>query len=215
MELKDIEQIKKIHDSVLIIDEIREYMDSYQSMSKKTRFVSNLCRDLGKQSCDFYFSDQNANAAPTRIQDNVQIYLYPQFDEKSLWCYVYAFWGQYSFYLKDPFTYFAFYAPDYWDYYDTMQKIEEYCLKFDAKTPAYQYMIWAMRNGYPAINVKSADLDFWNTTEGRGEVELVLRGWTTKRPAERSAAKQSVLVFTHTRLKFNPNQKSRMRKSYS
>jgi len=161
--LKDIEILKEVRQCNVIIDEIRRYMDSYLSRSQKTRFISNLCADLGKQSCNFRFSDQHYNAAPTRIRANVQCYAYPQYDENSDWVRVYLFWSIWDYLEVNPFFYFGFYAPDYWDYYDTTHKVEDYRMKFKVKRHAYKFLIWASAN---KLEPNRENMEYWNTVEG-------------------------------------------------
>lgn len=179
MFMNDVEIIKEMEYASLFLDEIRRYIDSYMSTGMKTRFISNLVADLGKQSCDFYFSDQHYNAAPPRVKVNLNMVAMPEYDEDSQWVTVYLFHSLDDFVYMNPFFYFGFYAPDYWDYYNTREKIEDYKLKFKAKRYANQFLKWALTEDWvrPKKTLTKDILNYWNETEGvelsRGELGAV------------------------------------------
>lgn len=159
----NIEIIKRLSQVAVLIDEIRRYMDSYLTQTKKTRFISNLVADLGKQSCDLYYTDQSATAAPTRVRNNISLLVYPKLDEETQWVTVYCFYGVEEYVFMDPFFYFGFYAPDYWWAYDTSQKIEDFKLRFDVRKYVIMFLVWIHKRHY---TISKHTLNLWNLDAG-------------------------------------------------
>lgn len=186
--LDDIELIKEVRRTVIEIDEIRRYADSYLSKGMKARFVSNLLADTGKQSCALYYSDQKATAAPVRLRDNLSFVLQPEFDEDSEWCTVYYYDSLMNYDWGNPSFYFGFYAPDYWNYFDTRQKIEDYKMKFHTDRYVDRFLNWVSDKDYP-INKKI--LNMWNVEEGEelcaSEISAVITKLELKGKVEKKA----------------------------
>lgn len=166
--LDDIEILKDIQGAGVMIDEIRRYMDSYMSRGAKARFTSNLTADLGKQSCDLYYSDQHYNAAPPRLKTNLSIIAEPDFDDESQWVTLYLYQSIEDYIYKNQFFYFGFYGPDYWKYYDTRTKIEDYRIKFKVDRYAGEFLEWYRTEDYTAGMKLTKDvLNLWNQSQGR------------------------------------------------
>jgi hypothetical protein len=167
--LEDIEILKEIEGTGVFVDEIRRYMDSYMSRGAKARFTSNLTADLGKQSCDLYYSDQHYNAAPPRLKVNLGLLGEPDFDEESQWVTIYLYQTIEDYIMKNQFFYFGFYGPDYWDYYDTKYKVEDYRIKFKVDKYASQFLDWFSSEEYTlGMSLTNKDvLNLWNQVEGR------------------------------------------------
>lgn len=159
----NIEIIKRLSECGVIIDEIRRYMDSYLTQTKRTRFISNLVADLGKQSCDLVYADQSPTAAPTRVRNNISYIIYPKLDENTNWVTCYCFHGVEEYLWMQPFFYFGFYAPDYWWAYDTRQKIEDFKLRFDTKRYTIKYILWVRKNNY---SISKKTMNLWNLDAG-------------------------------------------------
>jgi len=171
--LEDIETIKKLKGKyILFIDEIRRYVDSRMSISLKNRFISNLLADLGKQRVDFYYTDQDALAADKRIRLNVDYVLAPFYAPHSKWCSVYIFDSIQrmidflEFGMGRPLWRYAFYAPPYFKYFDTEQKIEDYMARFKVEEYVNQYLRWKSKNGYEDAKTDYQMLNLWCATEG-------------------------------------------------
>jgi hypothetical protein len=160
----DIEILEDARNTLIAIDEIRRYMDSYLTRSKQTMFISNITADFGKFSNDFYYSDQSPTAAPSRVKTNISLVIYPKLDEPSGWVTVYCFYGITEYLMVEPFFYFGFYAPDYWWAYDTEQKIEDFHLKFPVKKYALKFLAWRRRNGFEKITGNLINL--WDLERG-------------------------------------------------
>lgn len=165
--LKDVEQIININGEIVAIDEIRRYMDSYMSRGQKARFISNLTADLGKQSCDFYYADQHYNAAPPRVKINLSLLGEPDFDEESGWVTLYLYQSIEDYIMKNPFFYFGFYGPDYWKYYDTSIKVEDYKLKFHVDKFATIFLDWLEKQKwYKGGQITRNIISLWNQADG-------------------------------------------------
>ena len=141
-ELYGIEALSEIKQSIILIDELQRYVDSYMSKSQSNLFISNIIADMGKQGCDFYYTNQHHNAAPTRVRTNISFVVYPQYNEVTGWVHVYCFHSITQYLYMNPFFYFGFYAPDYWDYYDTRYKVEDYVLKFRPQPFIKHFLRW-------------------------------------------------------------------------
>ena len=167
MFLDDIELIKETFSAIVQIDEIRRYMDSYMSRGHKARFCSNLAADLGKQSCDLYYTDQHFNAAPPRIKANLSILGEPDFDEETQWVTLYLYQTIEDFLMKNPFFYFGFYGPDFWRYYDTKYKVDDYKLKFKVDRYAKMFTDWLAEQEWAAgVKISNSVMNLWNQAEG-------------------------------------------------
>jgi len=174
--LDDIEMVKDMRGGILALDEIRRLMDSYMSRGQKARFISNLTADLGKQSCDLYYSDQHYNAAPSRVKANLNLIAEPSYDDESQWVTVYLYKSIEDYIMKMPFFYFGFYGPNYWKYYETKFKIEDYKFKFKVDRHAKDFEDWLIiqdiqikpKKGKKGESLISKQLvNLWNQSEGQ------------------------------------------------
>jgi len=173
-QLKDIDDIKNMGGyNILFIDELRRYADSRLSGSMKNRLISNLLADTGKQKLNFIFTDQLASAIDTRIRENVDIVLIPQYDVMTGICYVRGvstmdeyFTLRYRGLLNAVPIMFCFKGSEYFDYYQTGEKIEDYVMKFKPEKYAKDYLNWARVYNPEKHLVKWVKL--WNGIEAVG-----------------------------------------------
>lgn len=161
----NVEILSKVRGSIIMIDEIRRYMDSYLTFAKKTRFIANITSDFGKFSNDFYYTDQSPTAAPTRVRNNISLVVYPKIDESNNWVTVYCFHGVTEYLMVEPFSYFGFYAPDYWWVYETEQKIHDYKFRFPVKRYSYNFIAWLRKHGY-GNKMNGRMINLWNLDRG-------------------------------------------------
>lgn len=165
--LDDVEILKEIFGYGVFLDEIRKYMDSYMSRGMKVRFTSNLAADLGKQSCNLYYSDQHYNRAPTAIKANLSLIGEPDYDEESQYVTLYLYQSIEDYLMKNLWFYFGFYGPDYWPLYDTSFKIEDYKLKFKVERYAEYFLEWKEASKTVAqVKISKSLIGLWNQAEG-------------------------------------------------
>jgi len=65
-----------------------------------------------------------------------------------------------------PLWRYAFYAPPYFKYFDTEQKIEDYMARFKVEEYVNQYLRWKSKNGYEDAKTDYQMLNLWCATEG-------------------------------------------------
>lgn len=165
--LNDIEAIKDINFTLVLLDEIRRYLDSYLSRGQKARLISNLVADLGKQSCDFYYSDQHYNAAPPRVKVNLSAIVEPSYDEETQWVTVYVYDSIENFLFKNPLFFFGFYGPDYWGYYDTKFKVEDYKMRFNVEKYSEEFLEWVNEQPWvEGVKLSAKLVNMWNLSSG-------------------------------------------------
>lgn len=181
----DIEQVKELRNGILFIDEIRRLADSYMTQSQQSRLTSNLLADTGKQVDDFYYTDQSMNGPPNRIRVNVDYVMSPVYDPYTTWVQggppgvvkVYVFDSLNSFNLffnpqfpgmpmSKPIYQFAFYAPPFFKFYNTGQKIEDYRFKFHTGPYIEQFIDWRAKT-WPNTPYSKKLLKLWNTEQGK------------------------------------------------
>jgi len=181
-----IDALSEIRGEIIQIDELQRYIDSYMSRSQSNLFISNIIADFGKQGNDFYYTNQHHNAAPTRVRTNISFVALPQYDETNGWCTVYLFQSIPKFLWMEPFFYFGFYAPNYWDYYDTRYKVEDYVFKFKSDPFIRDFILWCKSarkiSKLDVFDMKTKKLrdtlKLWDASEGKelssGEVSLIM-----------------------------------------
>ncbi len=182
----DIEQIKALPSgSLLYLDEIRRFTDSYISQSQQNRLVSNLLADTGKQKNDFYYTDQSMMGPPGRVRVNIDYVLSPIFDPYTTWVRgkepgivkTYVFDSLNSFYqffnpmipgqpMTRPIFQFAFYAPPFYKFYKTGQKVEDWHFKFKPKLFVEDLINWRNKN-WPNAPFSKKLVKHWDTVTGQ------------------------------------------------
>jgi len=192
--LDDIEIVRGMSSSILALDEIRRLMDSYMSRGQKARFISNLTADLGKQSCDLYYSDQHYNAAPSRVKANLNLLAEPSYDDESQWVTVYLYKSIEEYIMKMPFFYFGFYGPNYWKYYETKFKIEDYKFKFNVAKYSKDFEEWLISQD---MQIKTRK----KLKKGEGLIsKQIINLWDKSEGIELTSGEQSAII-TYINLK--------------
>lgn len=170
--LDDIEMLKSIGSGTIVyIDEMRRYTDSRMAMSQKSRFISNLLADTGKQKVDLYYTDQDSKAVDKRVRINVDYILAPFYDYVTGWCRVLIWDKMEKFEMfqegwqawNPPIFEFAFWAPPYFKFYKTERKVEDYHMKFKVKSHAILFKEWCERKG---LDPDGDSIVLYSTTEG-------------------------------------------------
>lgn len=181
----DIEQVKDLRNGILFLDEIRRLADSYMTQSQQSRLTSNLLADTGKQVDDFYYTDQSMNGPPSRIRVNVDYVMSPIYDPYTTWVpggppgivktYVFDSLNSFNMFfnpqfpgmpLSKPIYQFAFYAPPFFKFYKTGQKIEDYHFKFNPDIYIEQFIGWHAKT-WPRAPYGKKLLKLWNTVAGK------------------------------------------------
>lgn len=172
MPLTDIEQIRNIDGRIIIfVDEMRRLTDSRMAASSKNRFISNLLADTGKSKLDLYYTDQDCKAVDKRVRINVDYILAPYYNHVNGWCRVLMWDKMEKFEMfqegwqkwNPPIFEFAFFAPPYFKFYKTGEKIEDYSIKFKVKRFAKRFVYWCDKKG---LEYTSKSLSLYSTTEG-------------------------------------------------
>lgn len=153
--LGNLKKISDYRSYILAIDEFRTMVDSRMSGSFRNIFISNILKDTGKLRQIFLYTDQESGSIDKRIRINVDAVLKPDinFDTGIMTVKVvknynmfwtidaYSKWGEWTDEFYFPFR-------EYYDYYDTEQKIEEYMLGFTPEEHYEIFMGWFEERGY-------------------------------------------------------------------
>jgi hypothetical protein len=149
--LDDVEILMKLAGTgryIVFIDELRRFVDSRIAQSTKSRLLSNLFADIPKSKMDLYYTDQWFKAVDVRVRVNVDRVIKPSYNE------AYGFnrlmvWNDIRKYemfetgwemWNPPCFEFGFYAKPYFKFYNTMQKIDDYLMRFKPKSHAIPYL---------------------------------------------------------------------------
>ena len=182
----DIEQIRNFVNGIIFLDETRRLADSYLSQSQQSRFTSNLLADTGKQKDDFYYTDQSPTGPPIRIRTNIDYVLAPQYDPYdtrwvangepgSVKVYVFDSLNAYNMFFNPfipgqpmgkPIFQFAFYAPPFFKFYKTGQKIEDWHFKFKPDPLIEQFIDWRSKT-WPSAPYGKKLIRLWDTVTGQ------------------------------------------------
>lgn len=176
--LKDIKDIGKdrYRSYIILIDEMGHIVESRMSSSFRNIFVSNILADVGKFKQLLGYTSQQASQIDLRIRDNVDLVLRPIIDFKTglmrvqyLFNYFDYFtidsWHQWEYYDE-----YVFYFPfrQYFDWYDTHAKIEEYVITFTPEDYLKQFLVWWKDMGYhqQQHKITNSTLKLWKEMDG-------------------------------------------------
>ena len=174
-ELKNIGDLE-YQNYIIVTDEFRGIIDSRMSGSFKNRFISNILRDTGKDKQIHILTDQDGNAIDRRVRNNTNIVLRPLLNLKTGKCVVKIFDNYDQYYYVRGFDAFddwdiefSFEAKDYWGYYNTEQKIEDYFITFKPEENFDKLRVWMMEENimkHSDFTITKGLLTYWQETTG-------------------------------------------------
>jgi hypothetical protein len=184
---KNIKMLKKYEykNYIVFIDEFRRFCDARMSTSFKNIFISNIIADAGKFKQICILTDQDASAVDKRIRGNVNAVLRPEVNFKTGYCNVIIAPSYNSYFLNDGYDSwgkgilpsFKFPFREYYDLFDTEQKIDEYLLTFEPKDYADEFIEWMQKKGYDKIEnvvINKPMLTLWKEENGVSITQMQL-----------------------------------------
>lgn len=176
--LEDIDVLREIPPKqkvrIIGIDEMRRLTDSRCSMGQKNRLVSNLFADAYKQRTDLYYTDQDAFAVDKRVRLNVNYVIFPMFDERTGWCMNYDFrslkaYDEFvNFGYGKPFYQWGFWAPSYYQFFDTEHHVGEFHIKFHPERFSPDFLEWRTKEAHEDRKINSSLIAYWDKTQAIG-----------------------------------------------
>jgi len=177
--LKNIKNIKReeYKNYILFTDEFRRLIDSRMSSSFKNRFISNILSDTGKFKQIHILTDQEASSIDKRIRVNADAVLRPDVNFKTGLCTVTIAPNYRTYFEMDAYDvwgtkvlpFFKFPFREYYDLFDTEQKIDEYVLTFEPKDFTDMFIEWMHDKTYDKrkdIVINKAMLTLWKEEKG-------------------------------------------------
>lgn len=179
--LKDIKMIKneEYQNYIIYTDEFKRYIDARMSASFKNLFISNLLADTGKQKQIHILTDQNASAIDKRVRGNTDLIIHPRIDLTTKLCTCKFFGGSNpynTYFTEDAYNRigwwkneFIYEVEEYYQYFDTEQKIEEYFITFTPNEYADDLIAWLEEKNYldnERFTVKKATIQLWKQVTG-------------------------------------------------
>lgn len=175
--LRDIKMIgkDKYRNYILALDEIGHIMESRMSSSFRNIFVSNLLADTGKFKQLLLYTSQDAGQVDKRVRNNVDRILRPDINFKTGQMEVkivenynsyfnmdaYNIWDKYNVSIYFPFRQF-------YSWYDTSAKIDEYVITYTPKDHLEMFMEWYEEEEFSgqSLNITNGTLNLWKEEKG-------------------------------------------------
>lgn len=173
--MKDIKMMgmDEYRKHIIGVDELGHMMDSRMSTSFRNMFVSNLIADTGKFEQIFLYTAQDANQIDRRIRNNVDRIFRPSINFQTGLMTVKVIENYQTYFRIDAFDDWdnydiEFYFPfrQYYTWYDTKEKIEEYIITFEPSDYLELFLKWFKENKYDEqeILITKATIDLWKET---------------------------------------------------
>lgn len=157
------------------IDEIGHVQDSRMSSSFRNLFVTNILADIGKFEQILIYTSQDANQIDRRIRKNVDVIFRPSISFKTGMMKVKVIRDYDTYFRIDAFNQWRqydveFFFPfrQFYTWYDTKQKIEEYYITFEPKEYLEMFNKWWLDNKYNEQDIKitNGTISLWKETQG-------------------------------------------------
>jgi len=179
VEFKNIKMIKQAEfkNYIIFTDEFRRLCDARMSASFKNIFISNILADTGKFKQIHILTDQEASSIDKRIRVNADAVLRPDVNFKTGLCTVTIAPNYRTYFEMDAYDvwgtkvlpFFKFPFREYYDLFDTEQKIDEYVLTFEPKDFTDMFIEWMHDKTYDKrkdIVINKAMLTLWKEEKG-------------------------------------------------
>lgn len=187
--MKDIKMMgmDEYRKHIIAVDELGHMMDSRMSTSFRNMFVSNLVADTGKFEQIFVYTAQDANQIDRRIRNNVDRIFRPSINFQTGLMTVKVIENYQTYFKIDAFDDWnsydiEFYFPfrQYYSWYNTKEKVEEYIITFEPSDYLELFMKWWEEKGYheQGIMITKATLDLWKETNpiqiNKGQISALM-----------------------------------------